>query len=1097
MAKQTRGKKRSSATGGNKQSGAAASGDDATGGGGKAATGAAESGDAGGGPPRFFRLSPDQLSDLLQRVEPERRIDSIHLHYTICPKRQDYDPDDGRATLSAMWRFHTQRKKFVDLCQHLTVAPDGSVWTGRHWGLPPVSAAGYNGNRNSGPLAIALIGDFTLGYGRLEGDQRKALVRVLALLLEWFDLERSAVHLGPMIVRAAGSASRRTSDVEEAGEASACDEGEAVGPAVGFVLRELLEEVEAARQDLAGGNDEAREPLPREASVADVVREAARAMNAAAPTRDDGAEAEFPHYRLNLDDARVLGARPIAADGAAARGGAAITPEMLAGLRDHVVNLKGGLLSGEGRFHTDRADVDRIFGEAVPAWWAKNRDSVGDTLRIVLFAHGGLVNEDDGLRIADKHVGWWLSNGVYPIYFVWETGFWQTVGQLLSGANRRALDAEGVRDLWDHTTDPALEFLARRLGGVHIWGGMKHSAARAFQSGGGGEYFNQMLKTFTDAWAGGAAGNGALELHIAGHSAGSIFHSHLVPHALGLGVPPVKTAHLLAPAITIADFNGSLAGSLGNGIDDLTVFTMRKDFERSDHCAHVYRKSLLYLVHHALEPEAREPILGLEESLRRDRRTAALFGLGGQPAAAPARIVWSKTATNGGDSASMSTTHGGFDDDPPTMNSVLRRVKNLGDTDPIIEYTSGGGGRGTEPRLRGDGAPTDEAIEMDTVRGFGGPVTGRGFGGPVCGRGFGGPVVGRGFGGPVCGRGFGGPVVGRGFGGPDSRRDGSQPAEGGLRRAVCVGINDYPTAPLDGCVADAKLWTEVFKSLGFDTSTIAENQATRAGILDALEDLIGSSGPGDVIAFQFAGHGTSLPDVDGDEAGGDSPDDDEAIVPFDYEDGAYLIDDDLAEVFAKIPDGVNMTCFIDCCHSGTINRFTYGGAPVGRAAGEKRRYIRPSAEMMASHLRFRQGSGPRSGTSAVSPRAVVRQREVLFAACLSTESAYESNGQGDFTRRATQILAAGLGGLTNEGFQERVRTAFGARRRQNPELRCDPLLANAGLLQPLAAFSTAGGTQPIVSVSPTAAPTAAQQQRVDKIDPQIVAQLMRWLAGQL
>jgi len=43
-------------------------------------------------------------------------------------------------------------------------------------------------------------------------------------------------------------------------------------------------------------------------------------------------------------------------------------------------------------------------------------------LRILFYAHGGLVSEEAGLQIAADQVDWWLTNGVYPIEFVWETG---------------------------------------------------------------------------------------------------------------------------------------------------------------------------------------------------------------------------------------------------------------------------------------------------------------------------------------------------------------------------------------------------------------------------------------------------------------------------------------------------------------------------------------------------------------------------------------------------------------------------------------------------------------------------------------------------
>jgi hypothetical protein len=63
--------------------------------------------------------------------------------------------------------------------------------------------------------------------------------------------------------------------------------------------------------------------------------------------------------------------------------------------------------------------------------------------------------------------------------------------------------------------------------------------------------------------------------------------------------------------------------------------------------------------------------------------------------------------------------------------------------------------------------------------------------------------------------------------------------------------------------------------------------------------------------------------------------------------------------------------------------------------------------------------------------------------------AWESNGHGDFTVRATPILSAGLAGLTHEAFQQRITAAFGASPRQHPTLDCAPTVEKRALLQPL------------------------------------------------
>ena len=111
----------------------------------------------------------------------------------------------------------------------------------------------------------------------------------------------------------------------------------------------------------------------------------------------------------------------------------------------------------------------------------------------MFFAHGGLVKESAGLAIAFKHLEFWKKNDVYPIYFVWETGLFETLGQLL----RRS--QEGTRGfVSDHITDPLIERTARALQGPTIWGGMKFSAERAVAADGGARYVAEKLKAFCD-----------------------------------------------------------------------------------------------------------------------------------------------------------------------------------------------------------------------------------------------------------------------------------------------------------------------------------------------------------------------------------------------------------------------------------------------------------------------------------------------------------------------------------------------------------------------------------------------------------------------
>ncbi|HEY3391689.1 MAG TPA: caspase family protein, partial [Lacipirellulaceae bacterium] len=524
--------------------------------------------------------------------------------------------------------------------------------------------------------------------------------------------------------------------------------------------------------------------------------------------------------------------------------------------------------------------------------------------------------------------------------------------------------------------------------------GMKRSAERASAPGGGARVVAEKLAKFY------AADASNIELHAVGHSAGAVFHAEFINRACELKVP-FTSVHFLAPAIRVDRFKKRLLHLMGNDVGLIRIYTMAKDWELDDNVAQAYRKSLLYLIYYALEPEREAPILGLDESLHADADLRKAFGLGGNPQK-DGEVIFSKTRASDGNRASTSITHGCFDNDAPTMNSVARWILKRDEIRTLPAALS-----------RECAEAQREMIERAP------PLGPAGFGGT---------------GAPAQPFALAALAPGAaGFAGPDAS---------GRRLALCIGINAYPTAPLYGCVADAETWRNALIALGFSIEILRDGEATRDAIISNFGRMVDGSRAGDVVVLQFAGHGTQLPDASGDEIGEDSVQD-EALCPFDFDSGAYVIDDDIAAIFRRIPDGVNVTGFFDCCHSGTISRFAVGTSQTPQS-GERPRFMRATAEMIAAHRDFRRRGG---GARAAGPRAPESMREVVFSACLSTEVAWESGGHGEFTVRAMDVLRGGIENLTNEEFQQRVVSAFGASPRQHPYLDCSPALRQVPLLR--------------------------------------------------
>jgi metacaspase-1 len=223
--------------------------------------------------------------------------------------------------------------------------------------------------------------------------------------------------------------------------------------------------------------------------------------------------------------------------------------------------------------------------------------------------------------------------------------------------------------------------------------------------------------------------------------------------------------------------------------------------------------------------------------------------------------------------------------------------------------------------------------------------------------------------------------------------------------ALTVGINEYadPSVRLRGCVNDARDWAQLLRAQGYATNTLLDSQATQANIVSALVRMVALAGFGDRVVFQYSGHGTWLPDRDGDEADGR----DEALVCYDYREGGLLLDDTLQKIFGNLKRGAGALILSDSCHSGTVSRMvdlrrTPPGAPMPLATAK---FLSP-AEFLDDL--------PTARAVEMEQKAagVPRKSASLISGCADLEFSYDSsfNGRsnGAFTRAAIDAFTPGI-----------------------------------------------------------------------------------------
>jgi len=200
---------------------------------------------------------------------------------------------------------------------------------------------------------------------------------------------------------------------------------------------------------------------------------------------------------------------------------------------------------------------------------------------------------------------------------------------------------------------------------------------------------------------------GALEIHLAGHSAGSILHGHLLECLADQGLP-VTTCTLFAPACSVRfalDHYGPRSRAVVRGMldpDEIHVENLSDRRERGDSVG-PYGKSLLYLVSRALEDVHKMPVLGMEAAWRpvrgrdgRERQDLWYVDRGDVTnpdvaewrryagrARAP-RCRWLETKTVSDGRGSIPAGHGSFDNDVEAITRLAKRVRGSGGRLPVV-----------------------------------------------------------------------------------------------------------------------------------------------------------------------------------------------------------------------------------------------------------------------------------------------------------------------------------------------------------------------------------------------------------------------------
>jgi metacaspase-1 len=239
------------------------------------------------------------------------------------------------------------------------------------------------------------------------------------------------------------------------------------------------------------------------------------------------------------------------------------------------------------------------------------------------------------------------------------------------------------------------------------------------------------------------------------------------------------------------------------------------------------------------------------------------------------------------------------------------------------------------------------------------------------------------------------------------------------KRALCIGINDYPGTQSDlrGSINDASDWQQALERRGFHTRRLLDNQASKERLVDAISRLVDETAAGDLAFVTYSGHGTWIPDTGGDEL--DRRED--CLCPHDVAQNRPLTSDELFDLLAQRKPGARIALLIDACHTGTVARF----APTPRAPGDSTPRVRflPPETFLPTDQRATAARLARP-----YPAGKLRHGALLLSSCQETEYSYEASFDGRpggaFSHVAVKVLGSLRPGASFQDWFQAIRESL-------------------------------------------------------------------------
>lgn len=132
----------------------------------------------------FTLLTLAEFEGWLAQQNVARTVLYIQEHHTWSPNYLHFRGNNHFDMQRSMQHFHKNVNGWMDIGQHFTIFPDGTIVTGRSLELSPACIFGFNAHS----ICLENVGNFDAGGDAMRLEQREAIVRVTAALCQRFNI---------------------------------------------------------------------------------------------------------------------------------------------------------------------------------------------------------------------------------------------------------------------------------------------------------------------------------------------------------------------------------------------------------------------------------------------------------------------------------------------------------------------------------------------------------------------------------------------------------------------------------------------------------------------------------------------------------------------------------------------------------------------------------------------------------------------------------------------------------------------------------------------------------------------------------------------